>query len=163
MSNPSRSASARVERVASFAAHSKEATCLAIGAKSGRVMCSGGADFIVNLWAIGKPASILSLSGHVTPISSVAMDFPEELVVAGSASGSIKLWDLEQAKVIRTLQSHKFAVNCLDFHPFGEFFASGASDLSLKLWVRLPLANKYSVRTLGEKGAFKLTTDTMEL
>ncbi|KAJ3274072.1 Katanin p80 WD40 repeat-containing subunit B1 [Terramyces sp. JEL0728] len=77
---------------------------------------------------------ILSLSGHVTQVESVALDWPEELVVAGSAGGSLKLWDLEQAKVIRTLAGHRSNIKSVEFHPFGEFFASGSADLSLKIW-----------------------------
>jgi katanin p80 WD40 repeat-containing subunit B1 len=144
---------AKTEKITSFAAHSKQVKCLKIGAKSGRVMVTGGDDFKVNLWAIGKPTTILSLSGHVTPIESVSMDWPEELVVAGSQSGSIKLWDLEQAKVIRTLLGHKSAVKCVEFHPFGEFFASGSSDMAIKLWVR-----QVNERMSGERDAFKLIT-----
>ncbi len=31
----------------------------------------------------------------------MAIDWPEEIVVAGSASGSIKLWDLDHAKGLK--------------------------------------------------------------
>ncbi|KAJ3319917.1 hypothetical protein HDV06_005816 [Boothiomyces sp. JEL0866] len=118
----------------SFNAHSMKTTCAKIGPKSGRVMATGGQDRNVNLWAIGKQKSILSLTGHVTQVDSVALDWPEELVVAGSAGGSLKLWDLEQAKVIRTLSGHRSNIKSVEFHPFGEFFASGSSDLSIKIW-----------------------------
>lgn len=39
-----------------------------------------------------------SLSGHTSPIESVAFDSPEVLVLAGASSGVIKLWDLEETK-----------------------------------------------------------------
>lgn len=39
-----------------------------------------------------------SLSGHTSPIESVAFDPGEDFVVAGASAGAIKLWDLEQAK-----------------------------------------------------------------
>ncbi|KAJ3311083.1 Katanin p80 WD40 repeat-containing subunit B1 [Boothiomyces sp. JEL0838] len=122
------------QKIVTFNAHSMKTTCAKIGPKSGRVMATGGQDRNVNLWAIGKQKSILSLSGHVTQVESVALDWPEELVVAGSAGGSLKLWDLEQAKVIRTLAGHRSNVKSVEFHPFGEFFASGSSDLSIKIW-----------------------------
>ena len=73
-------------------------------------------------------------------MESVSLDWPEELVVAGSSGGHLKLWDLEQAKgvifnpVIRTLLGHKSNIKCVEFHPFGEFFASAGSDMSVKLW-----------------------------
>ena len=37
--------------------------CLALGHKSGRVLVTGGEDKKVNLWAVGKPNCIMSLSG----------------------------------------------------------------------------------------------------
>lgn len=39
-----------------------------------------------------------SLSGHTSPVESVAFDSSEVLVVAGASSGVIKLWDLEETK-----------------------------------------------------------------
>ncbi|KAK6122457.1 hypothetical protein DH2020_043794 [Rehmannia glutinosa] len=105
-----------------------------IGRKSSRVLVTGGEDHKVNLWAIGKPNAILSLSGHSSGIDSVSFDSSEVLVAAGAASGTIKLWDLEEAKIIRTLTGHRSNCISLDFHPFGEFFASGSLDTNLKIW-----------------------------
>ncbi|KAL6505930.1 hypothetical protein OROHE_023309 [Orobanche hederae] len=105
-----------------------------IGRKSSRVLVTGGEDHKVNLWAIGKPNAILSLSGHSSGIDSVSFDSSEVLVAAGAASGTIKLWDLEEAKLIRTLTGHRSNCISLDFHPFGEFFASGSLDTNLKIW-----------------------------
>ncbi|KAJ0479019.1 putative transcription factor WD40-like family [Helianthus annuus] len=75
-----------------------------------------------------------SLSGHTSPIESVAFDSAEVLVAAGASSGVIKLWDLEETKVVRTLNGHQSYCTALEFHPFGEFFASGSMDTNLKLW-----------------------------
>ncbi|KAL0296516.1 UNVERIFIED_CONTAM: Katanin p80 WD40 repeat-containing subunit B1 [Sesamum radiatum] len=117
-----------------FVAHSLSVNCLKIGRKSSRVLVTGGEDHKVNLWAIGKPNAILSLSGHSSGIDSVSFDSSEVLVAAGAASGTIKLWDLEEAKIIRTLTGHRSNCISLDFHPFGEFFASGSLDTNLKIW-----------------------------
>ena len=40
-------------------AHSSSVNCLKIGRKSSRVLVTGGEDYKVNLWAIGKPNAIL--------------------------------------------------------------------------------------------------------
>jgi katanin p80 WD40 repeat-containing subunit B1 len=61
-------------------------------------MATGGQDNQVNVWAIGKTTALLNLTGHSSPIESVAIDWHEELLVAGSSSGAIKLWDLQHAK-----------------------------------------------------------------
>lgn len=124
----------RAYKLQEFVAHSSNVNCLKIGKKSSRVLVTGGEDHKVNMWAIGKPNAILSLSGHSSAVESVTFDSAEGLVVAGAASGTIKLWDLEEAKVVRTLTSHRSNCICVDFHPFGEIFASGSLDTNLKIW-----------------------------
>ncbi|KAK4360274.1 hypothetical protein RND71_019226 [Anisodus tanguticus] len=124
----------RAYKLQEFVAHSLSVNCLKIGRKSSRVLLTGGEDHKVNLWAIGNPNAILSLSGHSSGIDSVSFDSSEVLVAAGAASGTIKLWDLEEAKIVRTLTGHRSNCISLDFHPFGEFFASGSLDTNLKIW-----------------------------
>ncbi|KAL6844355.1 hypothetical protein ACP4OV_026028 [Aristida adscensionis] len=120
--------------VEEFVAHSSNVNCLKIGRKTSRVLVTGGEDHRVNLWAIGKPTSILSLSGHTSAVESVSFDSTEVFVAAGAASGTIKIWDLEEAKIVRTLTGHRSNCMSVDFHPFGEFFASGSLDTNLKIW-----------------------------
>lgn len=97
-------------------------------------MVTGGEDKRVNLFAIGKPQAVLSMTGHQSPVECVTFDRAEEVVVAGAAGGTLKLWDLEQAKVVRTLVGHRSNAIAVDFHPFGEFFASGSLDTNVKIW-----------------------------
>ncbi|OVA10761.1 WD40 repeat [Macleaya cordata] len=124
----------RAYKLQEFVAHASNVNCLKIGRKTSRVLVTGGEDHKVNLWAIGKPNAILSLSGHTSAIESVSFDSSEVVVAAGAASGTIKLWDLEEAKIVRTLTGHRSNCISVDFHPFGEFFASGSLDTNLKIW-----------------------------
>ncbi|KAK3143357.1 hypothetical protein QOZ80_4AG0299350 [Eleusine coracana subsp. coracana] len=124
----------RAYKLQEFVAHSSNVNCLKIGRKTSRVLVTGGEDHKVNLWAIGKPNSILSLSGHTSAVESVGFDSTEVFVAAGAASGTIKLWDLQEAKIVRTLTGHRSNCMSVDFHPFGEFFASGSLDTNLKIW-----------------------------
>lgn len=39
-----------------------------------------------------------SLAGHTSPVESVQFNGNEDLVLAGSQSGTLKIWDLEAAK-----------------------------------------------------------------
>ncbi|KNE72804.1 hypothetical protein AMAG_20579 [Allomyces macrogynus ATCC 38327] len=117
-----------------FAAHASAVTCLRVGPKNGNILVTGGEDRRVHLWAIGHADPILALVGHTTPVQCVAIDQPEQLVVAGSTSGTLKLWDLQQGKAIRTLMGHRAAVTAVEFHPFGDFFASASADHSVKIW-----------------------------
>lgn len=115
-------------------AHSSDVKCLRIGKKSCRVFATGGEDRRVNIWSIGKPAPVHSLSGHTSPVECVTFDSSEVFVLAGASTGGIKLWDLEDTKSVRTLSGHRSKCTSLEFHPFGEFFASGSSDSDLKIW-----------------------------
>jgi len=124
----------RAWKLQEFVAHGASVNCLALGHKSGRVLVTGGDDKKVNLWAVGKPNCIMSLSGHTTPIECVRFGHTEELVCAGSASGALKIWDLEAARLVRTLTGHKAGIRCIDFHPYGDFLSSGSGDTNLKLW-----------------------------
>lgn len=51
-------------------AHSSNVNCLKIGRKTSRVLVTGGDDHKVNLWAIGKPNSIL-VSLHCPVLTSM--------------------------------------------------------------------------------------------
>ncbi|XP_038690637.1 katanin p80 WD40 repeat-containing subunit B1 homolog KTN80.3-like isoform X2 [Tripterygium wilfordii] len=117
-----------------FVAHSANVNCLSIGKKTCRLLITGGDDHKVNLWAIGKPTSLMSLCGHTSPVESLAFDTADVLVLAGASTGVIKLWDLEEAKMVRTLTGHRSNCTSVEFHPFGEFFASGSMDANLKIW-----------------------------
>ncbi|KAL1196228.1 Katanin p80 WD40 repeat-containing subunit B1-like protein [Cardamine amara subsp. amara] len=117
-----------------FLAHSANVNCLSIGKKTSRLLITGGDDYKVNLWAIGKPTSLMSLCGHTSAVDSVAFDSAEVLVLAGASSGVIKLWDVEEAKMVRAFTGHRSNCSAVEFHPFGEFLASGSNDANLKIW-----------------------------
>ncbi|XP_039169743.1 LOW QUALITY PROTEIN: katanin p80 WD40 repeat-containing subunit B1 homolog KTN80.1 [Eucalyptus grandis] len=126
--------SKRGYKLQEFVAHSSNVNCLSIGKKACRLFLTGGDDCKVNLWAIGKPNSLMSLCGHTNAVESVAFDSAEVLVLAGASSGVIKLWDVEEAKMVRGLTGHRSNCTAMEFHPFGEFFASGSTDTNLKIW-----------------------------
>ncbi|KAK9510010.1 hypothetical protein O3M35_004885 [Rhynocoris fuscipes] len=126
--------SKRAWKLQEFVAHSANVTCLALGHKSGHVLVTGGDDMKVNLWAIGKPNCIMSLSGHTSDIQCVRFGHTENQVCAGSYGGALKIWDLEAAKLLRTLTGHKASIRAIEFHPYGDFITSGSSDTSVKLW-----------------------------
>ncbi|MFS8026470.1 putative transcription factor WD40-like family [Helianthus anomalus] len=117
-----------------FVAHSANVNCIRIGKKTGRLFVTGGDDEILNVWSIGKPTPVTSLSGHTSPIETVAFDSTEHLVAAGASSGVVQLWDLQETKAVRTLNGHRSYCTAMEFHPFGEFFASGSMDTNLKIW-----------------------------
>ena len=119
-----------------FVAHSTHTSCLQIGRSTAGLLATGGDDFVVNVWSIGKTGVLVSLRGHSSPVTSVCFDRAEENVLAGSEKATIKLFDLEGDKVVRTITGHRAAVTALDMHKVGQFFASGSRDTNFKLWDR---------------------------
>ncbi|XP_046842811.1 LOW QUALITY PROTEIN: katanin p80 WD40 repeat-containing subunit B1-like [Xenia sp. Carnegie-2017] len=117
-----------------FVAHGHNVNCLALGRGTGTLMVTGGEDKKVNMWMVGKPNVILSLTGHTSPVECVQFNDGEDSVVAGSQSGTMKIWDVEAAKITRTLTGHKSSIKCTDFHPYGEYISSGSMDTNVKLW-----------------------------
>jgi hypothetical protein len=118
-----------------FVAHSSNVNCLALGRKSAGVLVTGGEDAQINVWRIGRPAALLHLSGHISPITCVDFDHREEMVTGGSFGGSMKIFDLTaHGKVVRTYQGHHTAVTSIDHHPYGGHVVSGSSDSTVRLW-----------------------------
>ncbi|XP_055338335.1 katanin p80 WD40 repeat-containing subunit B1-like [Paramacrobiotus metropolitanus] len=131
MNVPSR----KVTKIAEVEAHSTAVTCLALGQMNGRVLATGGADCLVNLWIVGQKTPLKSLAGLPSAAVCVKFDPTEESVVAGSTSGSLKVWDLAADKIKRTLTGHKSDVTAVDFLPLDpNFIVSGSTDLQVKIW-----------------------------
>lgn len=114
----SRDSTKMTTKLQEFVAHGSAVNCLQFGRKSGAVMVTGGEDKKVNVWAIGRPNAILSLTGHTSSVECVTFDSNESTVIAGSAGGTLKLWDLEQAKVARTLTGHRS--NCISVQVYSD-------------------------------------------
>eukprot|EP00045_Choanoeca_perplexa_P006363 m.54173 g.54173 ORF g.54173 m.54173 type:complete len:675 (-) comp13605_c0_seq5:985-3009(-) len=124
----------RVSQLQDFVAHSAKVNCVSIGRCSGRFLATGGDDRKVNVWQLGKPNAIATLSGHTSAVESVRFDGQEESVVAGSSSGTLKIYDLKQAKAFRTLTGHTSSIRCIDYHTYGYFIGSGSLDTTVKIW-----------------------------
>jgi len=143
--------SKRVWKLQDFVAHSGRVHCARLGEKSGAVLATGGDDKRVNIWKVGKPHAMMSLTGHSSAVECLVFDKQEEVLVVGCAGGSMQVWNLEYRKMAGTLPGHRTACNSVEFHPYGEFFASGSSDTNLKIW---DLRRKSCIQTYkGHQGA----------
>jgi len=126
--------SKRVWKLQDFVAHSGDVLCARLGEKSGQVLATGGDDKRVNIWKVGKPNAMMSLTGHSTSVECLVFDKHEEVLVVGCGGGSMQVWNLEYRKMAGTLNGHRAACTSVEFHPYGEFFASGSADTNLKIW-----------------------------
>ncbi|CAJ1430430.1 unnamed protein product [Effrenium voratum] len=126
--------SKRVWKLQDFVAQTGRVQCARLGEKSGQVLATGGDDKRVNIWKVGKPNAIISLTGHTSAVECLVFDKQEEVLVVGCAGGSMQCWNLEYRKMAGSLPGHRAACTCVEFHPYGEFFASGSNDTNLKIW-----------------------------
>ncbi|KAJ3349978.1 WD repeat-containing protein 90 [Entophlyctis luteolus] len=114
--------------------HASNAACLRIGSKSGKLLVSGSTEGILNIWALGRTTPLLHLQNNSSAITSLAIDWQEDYVIVGCATGPIKLWDLRHEKVARSLLGHRLTTTAVEYHPFGEFFVSGGKESVVKVW-----------------------------
>lgn len=88
-----------------------------------------------------------------TPVHSVAFNYSENWLGAGSKSGVFKVFDLETSRselvflharlsfhfrsvwlaAVRSLAGHKAAITTLDFHRYGDIIGTGSMDTNLKV------------------------------
>ncbi|KAK4780475.1 hypothetical protein SAY87_016581 [Trapa incisa] len=105
-----------------------------IGKKACHLFLTGGEDNKVNLCAIGKANSLMSLYSHTSPIEYVAFVSTETLVLGGSTVGVLRLCDLEEVKMVCGLTGYRSNYSAVEFYPFGKVFASNSMDPNLKIW-----------------------------
>ncbi|KAL0218556.1 hypothetical protein P9112_004209 [Eukaryota sp. TZLM1-RC] len=123
----------RIIKVQELVSHTSDTNCLHVGRKSNLVYATGGKDKAVNVWTIGEDNFTLSLK-HTGAVDSVSFDPEEQVIAAGSDSGSIRLFDLSNESTSRTFVGHRTSTSCLDFHPYGHVMVSGSVDTNIKLW-----------------------------
>jgi len=75
-----------------------------------------------------------SLSGHRSPITSVAFHPVFSVLVSGSEDATVKVWDFETGEYERTLKGHTNPVQAVAFNASGSLLASTSTDLSVKIW-----------------------------
>lgn len=121
-------------KLAEFVAHGSAVNCLALSPSNGRTLVTGGDDRRLNLWVVGQPNSIMSITGMTSAVESVTFNNSENWIAAGTKSGVIKVFDLDENKTVRTFSGHKAAVSSMDFHRYGDVLATGSLDTNLKLW-----------------------------
>uniref|UniRef100_F6Z7E0 Katanin p80 WD40 repeat-containing subunit B1 n=1 Tax=Ciona intestinalis TaxID=7719 RepID=F6Z7E0_CIOIN len=117
-----------------FVGHGSVVTSATLGKKSGRVMATGGEDGKVNMWHVGSPNCIMTLSPLTSAVETLQFNSSEEFVCAGSRSGALRIWNLSASKVVRQLTGHKAAVRSVDFHSYGDFVTSGSDDHKVRMW-----------------------------
>ncbi|WP_078624075.1 hypothetical protein [Streptomyces monomycini] len=74
------------------------------------------------------------LTGHSSPVSSLAFAPDGQTLATASADHSVKLWDVRSHGLLATLTGHTEMVNTVAFSPDGHTLATASNDRSVKLW-----------------------------
>ena len=77
---------------------------------------------------------LMTLEGHSSIVSSVAISPDGQTLASGSWDKTVKLWNLQNGELIRTIQPHSMWAKVVAFSPDGQTVASGDEDWKIQLW-----------------------------
>lgn len=100
----------------------------------GKIVASGGADFIVRLWDSVTGKELHKLIGHKMAIHSLAFSPDGRLLASSSGDKKVIIWNVHSGELVASFLGHHGQVYCLSFSPNGDILASGSADNSIRLW-----------------------------
>lgn len=121
------------------------------------LVVSGGDDHTLRLWNVERSEPVVTMTGHIGPVSCVQVDWSCRRALSGSTDGSLRLWDLERGECLKAML-HRGQVLCSAADWSGGRALSGGSDAALRLW---ELPSGRLVRTLRghESGVLGMAAD----
>lgn len=90
--------------------------------------------------------NIATLTGHLSPVWTVAISPDGQTIASGSFDNTLKLWNLETGELINSSLGHSKPVLSVTFSPNGQILASASVDNTIKLW---DFTNKSIIRTIS--------------
>jgi len=93
-----------------------------------------GIDNEIWLWQVADNRQLLSCTGHLSWVHSVAFSPEGNILASGSNDQTVRLWDVNTGQCIKTLQGHTSCINSVAFSPEGNILASGSNDQTVRLW-----------------------------
>lgn len=113
-----------------------EAAVTALNALQAPTLLTGGDDFRVLLWRLGRSEPI-EVTKHLGKVTDIAIAQDGSLWASASWDGTIHLMQTSSGNhgpsAVAILQGHDSGVNAVAFHPNGRLF-SASSDGTLRVW-----------------------------
>jgi len=74
------------------------------------------------------------LTGHTSPVQSLAFSNSGQLLVSGGRDNAVKLWSLDKSKALKTFRGHSSGVRSVVFSPNGKRILSAGQDQRTIVW-----------------------------
>ncbi|KAI7879026.1 WD40 repeat-like protein [Lichtheimia hyalospora FSU 10163] len=112
---------------------------------TGSMFAAGGAGKKIRIFDGKTGNPIVSLSGSLGAVTSIAFSATDELVLGASTDRSTRIWDLKTNRSRLTLTGHVGDVSSAEFTADTKRVVTGSYDRTVKLW---DLQRGYCARTI---------------
>ena len=120
------------KRVQSFANNGHSTRAVALNRQG--TMLAVGRSAEIALLNPQKKKKIALFKGHAKPVTALAFNTDNQILISGSYDKTIRLWNTHNGENIDTLTGHQDAIYSVAYSLDSQLMASGSADKMIKLW-----------------------------
>ncbi len=120
-----------IELVATLSGHREAITAIANSADGTKII-SGSYDDTVKVWDLASQKNILTIYGHNTDVSAVAVH--DRFLISADRGGKVILTDVETGTEIKVFESVDSTLSSIAFTGRGNRFITAGRDATVRLW-----------------------------
>lgn len=91
-------------------------------------------DNEIKIFDLSNSSLNYNLTGHDSPVNSVAYSPCGQYLASGSDDSAVKIWHPESQRALKTFKDHRQVVKAVAWSPTGDQVASSSNDETIKLW-----------------------------